>query len=53
MEATEVLVKAGILFVPIPVVDAEDHDKLVNFMMARLEIMEAACTDSLPGVMWE
>lgn len=46
LEAADACVKSGVLFVPIPVLDAEDHAELVKLLMARLEIMEKLCLDS-------
>jgi hypothetical protein len=37
MEAAQALTKQGIAFVPMPVLSADDHDQLVNQMLARLE----------------
>jgi hypothetical protein len=39
LEAVDLLVKAGVLFVPIPILDDRDHALVVDEMNKRFEIM--------------
>lgn len=41
LEAAHALVKAGIMFVPMPVLNQKDHDELANQMHDRLDTMTA------------
>lgn len=36
LEAADTMIKAGLQFVPMPVLDAEDRRKLIDQMQARL-----------------
>jgi hypothetical protein len=40
MEAAHLLVKTGILFVPVPILGAKDHDALASSVQARLLALE-------------
>lgn len=40
LENARTLVKAGVLFVPMPVTDADDHAQLVEQLHQRLEQLE-------------
>ena len=46
---TEGMKKAGILFVPIPVLDKDDHKKLLSIMSTRMDhILELAEKSETP-----
>ena len=40
IEAAQVLKNTGVLFVPMPVLSQEDHEKLTSEMLARLTKLE-------------
>jgi hypothetical protein len=48
IEAANEMVKAGILFVAIPVMDAQDHRDLLFKLSARLERMEKEAEEVEP-----
>lgn len=41
LECVDVMKKAGIRFVPMPVLDAQDYAELITDMMQRLDKLEA------------
>jgi len=45
MEGVDALVKAGINFVPIPILNTEHHEQLVKDLRAALTIIEGQCNE--------
>lgn len=43
LEIVELLKKAGIAFIPIPILNEEDKNKLVCILQSRLETIERDC----------
>lgn len=46
LEVVETLKKAGVLFVPMPVLNKEDHERLIADFKVRLESIEVGCEES-------